>query len=177
MQFSFFVTFFLILKIMAYHRYAHTCTHTWYTHANRHAGATQQFPGNTELWKASSTLLSLRADAPCVSETFRPSCFLLARGLVPAWTLFRRRSHYRAVILTACINIYSLSASNLGVEVSTVEFFHLFKNVSKWPHMHIQEKERKVSGKKGPSTYALHKLMITNSNPRFRRPRVVKGIK
>lgn len=35
--------------------------------------------------------------------------------------------------------------------------------------------KEKSQGRNSPSTYALHKLMITNSNPRFRRPRGVKG--
>ena len=42
--------------------------------------------------------------------------------------------------------------------------------------MHIQEnRKEKSQGRNSPSTHALHNLMITNSNPRFRRPCVAKG--
>lgn len=146
-------------------RYAHTCihmhTHTWYTHANTHTLGPQQYPpGNTEWWKASSTLPPPGQTSLCLWDL---QAFLLLT--LPVGWFLHEPYFPQALSLSRCdtdcvhrhLPTFCLQP---GVEFSTVEFFHLFKNVSKWPHMHIQERERKVSGKKGPSTYALHKLMI-----------------
>ena len=130
-------------------RYAHTCihmhTHTWYTHANTHTLGPQQYPpGNTEWWKASPTLPPPGQTALCLWDL---QAFLLLT--LPVGWFLHEPYFPQALSLSRCdtdcvhrhLPTFCLQP---GVEFSTVEFFHLFKNVSKWPHMHIQERERKV---------------------------------
>ena len=119
MQFSFLLHFSYIKNyacILDMHTHAYTCIHIHDIHMLTHT-----------LWGHSSTPLATLSDEkqaplcllpgrrPCVSETFRPSCFLLCLWVGSCMNpISHRRSHYRAVILTACTAIYLLSASNLG---------------------------------------------------------------
>ena len=150
MQFSFLLHFYYI-KNDAYFIDIYTHVYIYVIYTNRHTPGPQPYPScKTEWWKASSTLPPPGQTSLCLWDL---QTFLLLT--LPVGWFLHEPCFSQALSLsrcnTDCMHHHLLTfCLQSRVEFSTVEFFHLFKNVSKWPNMHIQERERKVSGKKRP---------------------------